>query len=131
MRGFVTNIENDTLENQDFRRVLYTAKNTQLVLMSLRANEEIGEEIHDLDQFIRVEAGQGLALIDGGAHRLSDGSAVIIPAGTRHNVINVSDTEELKLYTLYSPPEHRDGTVHKTKSDALEHEEHFDGKTTE
>jgi mannose-6-phosphate isomerase-like protein (cupin superfamily) len=131
MRGYVTNIENDTIENKDFRRVLYTAKNTQLVLMNLRPNEEIGEEIHDLDQFIRIEAGQGLALIDGGAHRLADGSAVIIPAGTKHNVINVSDTEELKLYTLYSPPEHRDGTVHKTKSDAIEHEEHFDGKTTE
>ena len=131
MKGFVTNIEEDTLENQDFRRVLYTAKNSQLVLMSLRGNEEIGEEIHELDQFIRVEAGQGLAVLDGVAHRLSDGSAVVIPAGTKHNVINVSDTEELKLYTLYSPPEHRDGTVHKTKSDALEHEEHFDGKTTE
>ena len=131
MRGYVTNIETDTLQNQDFRRVLYTAKNSQLVLMNLRPNEEIGEEVHDLDQFIRIEAGQGLALVDGGAHRLSDGTAVIIPAGTRHNVINVSDTEELKLYTLYSPPEHRDGTVHKTKSDAIEHEEHFDGKTTE
>ncbi|HSE15414.1 MAG TPA: cupin domain-containing protein [Pyrinomonadaceae bacterium] len=131
MKGFITNIEEDTLENQDFRRVLYTAKNSQLVLMSLRGNEEIGEEIHDLDQFIRVEAGQGLAVLDGVAHRLSDGSAVVIPAGTKHNVINVSDTEELKLYTLYSPPEHRDGTVHKTKSDAIEHEEHFDGKTTE
>jgi mannose-6-phosphate isomerase-like protein (cupin superfamily) len=131
MKGFVTNIEEDTLENEDFRRVLYTAKNTQLVLMSLRANEEIGEEIHELDQFIRIEAGQGLAVLDGVAHRLSDGSAVVIPAGTKHNVINVSDTEALKLYTLYSPPEHRDGTVHKTRSDALEHEEHFDGKTTE
>ncbi|HSL54672.1 MAG TPA: cupin domain-containing protein [Pyrinomonadaceae bacterium] len=131
MRGYVTNIENDTLANQDFRRVLYTAKNTQLVLMNLRPNEEIGEETHELDQFIRVEAGQGLAVLDGDAHRLSDGSAVIIPAGTKHNVINVSDTEELKLYTLYSPPEHRDGTVHKTKSDAMENEEHFDGKTTE
>lgn len=131
MKGFVTNIEEDTLENQDFRRVLYTAKNTQLVLMSLSANEEIGEETHDLDQFIRVEAGQGLAVLDGVAHRLADGSAVVIPAGTKHNVINVSDTEELKLYTLYSPPEHRDGTVHKTKSEANEHEEHFDGKTTE
>ena len=131
MRGYVTNIESDTLENQDFRRVLYTAKNSQLVLMNLRSNEEIGEEIHHLDQFIRVEAGQGLAVLDGVAHRLSDGSAVIIPAGTKHNVINVSDTEELKLYTLYSPPEHRDGTVHKTKSDAIEHEEHFDGITTE
>ena len=131
MKGFVTNIEDDTLENEDFRRVLYTAKNTQLVLMSLRGNEEIGEETHELDQFIRVEAGQGLAVLDGVAHRLSDGSAVVIPAGTKHNVINVSDTEELKLYTLYSPPEHRDGTVHKTKSEAIEHEEHFDGKTTE
>ena len=131
MRGYVTNIENDTLANQDFRRVLYTAKNTQLVLMNLRPNEEIGEETHELDQFIRVEAGQGLAVLDDVAHRLSDGSAVIIPAGTKHNVINVSDTEELKLYTLYSPPEHRDGTVHKTKSDAIENEEHFDGKTTE
>jgi len=131
MRGFVTNIENDTLENEDFRRVLYTAKHTQLVLMNLLGNEEIGEEIHELDQFIRVEAGEGLAVLDGVAHRLSDGSAVVIPAGTRHNVINVSDTEELKLYTLYSPPEHRDGTVHQTKSEAIEHEEHFDGKTTE
>ena len=131
MNGFVTNIEDDTLENEDFRRVLYTAKNTQLVLMSLRGNEEIGEETHELDQFIRVEAGQGLAVLDGVAHRLSDGSAVVIPAGTKHNVINVSDTEELKLYTLYSPPEHRDGTVHKTKTAAIEHEEHFDGKTTE
>ncbi|HEY0365401.1 MAG TPA: cupin domain-containing protein [Pyrinomonadaceae bacterium] len=131
MKGYVTNIEDDTLENTDFRRVLYTAKHTQLVLMSLRGNEEIGEEIHELDQFIRVEAGQGLAVLDGVAHRLSDGSAVVVPAGTRHNVINVSDTDELKLYTLYSPPEHRDGTVHTTKSDAIEHEEHFDGKTTE
>lgn len=131
MRGYVTNIEHDSLENQDFRRVLYTAKNTQLVLMNLQPNEEIGEETHELDQFIRVEAGQGLAVLNDVAHRLSDGSAVIIPAGTKHNVINVSDTEELKLYTLYSPPEHRDGTVHKTKSDAIEHEEHFDGKTTE
>lgn len=131
MKGFVTNIEDDTLENDHFRRVLYTAKHTQLVLMSLRANEEIGEETHDLDQFIRIEAGQGLAVLDGVAHRLVDGTAVIIPAGTKHNVINVSDSEELKLYTLYSPPEHRDGTVHKTKSDALDHEEHFDGQTTE
>ena len=131
MKGFVTNIEEDTLENEDFRRVLYTAKNSQLVLMSLRGNEEIGEETHELDQFIRIEAGQGLAVLDGVAHRLSDGSAVIIPAGTKHNVINVSDTEELKLYSLYSPPEHRDGTVHRTKSEALEHEEHFDGQTTE
>ena len=130
--GYVTNIERDTLENEDYRRVLFTGRNTQLVLMTLRPGEEIGREVHSgHDQFIRVEAGQGLAVLDGVAHRLSDGSAVVIPAGTKHNVINVSDTEALKLYTLYSPPEHRDGTVHKTKSEALEHEEHFDGKTTE
>jgi mannose-6-phosphate isomerase-like protein (cupin superfamily) len=131
MKGYVTNIEDDTLENSDFRRVIYTAKNTQLVLMSLRAKEDIGEETHTLDQFIRVEAGQGTAVLDGVKHKISDGSAVVIPAGTRHNVINDSETEELKLYTLYSPPEHRDKTVHTTKSDALAHEEHFDGKTTE
>ena len=131
MRGYVTNIENDSLENEDFRRVLYTAKNMQLVLMSLRGKEEIGEEVHELDQFIRVEAGEGIAILDGVAHRLSDGSAVVIPAGTRHNVVNASDTEELKLYTLYAPPEHRDGTIHRTKNDALTNEEHFDGTTTE
>lgn len=131
MRGYVTNIENDTLENEDFRRVLYTGKNLQLVLMSLRGKEEIGEEVHELDQFIRVEAGQGIAILDGVAHRLSDGSVVVIPAGTRHNIINASDTEDLKLYTLYGPPEHRDGTIHRTKSDALTNEEHFDGTTTE
>lgn len=131
MKGYVTNIENDTLNNKDFRRVLYTAKNTQLVLMSLRGKEEIGEETHALDQFIRVEAGHGIAILDGVKHRISDGSAVVIPAGAKHNVINDSDTEELKLYTLYSPPEHRDGTIHPTKRDALSHEEHFDGKTSE
>ncbi len=131
MQGYVTNIESDTLENTDFRRVLYTAKNTQLVLMNLRAKEEIGEEIHELDQFIRIESGQGRAILDGVEHRLSDGVAVVIPAGTRHNVVNDSANQELKLYTLYSPPEHRDGTIHRTKSDALAQEEHFDGKTTE
>ena len=131
MKGYVTNIETDTLENTDFRKVLYTAQNSQLVLMSLRAGEDIGEEIHKLDQFIRVEAGRGVAILDGVEHRLSDGVAVVIPAGTKHNVVNLSDTEELKLYTLYSPPEHRDGTIHGTKNDALTHEEHFDGKTSE
>lgn len=131
MKGYVTNIEEDTLGNKDFRRVLYTAKNTQLVLMSLRPKEEIGEEIHTLDQFIRVEAGHGVAILDGVEHRLSDGLAVVIPAGTKHNVINDSPDEEMKLYTLYSPPEHRDGTIHRTREDALAQEEHFDGKTTE
>ena len=131
MKGYVTNIENDTLENRDFRRVLYTGKNSQLVLMSLRPREEIGEETHTLDQFIRVEAGSGAAILDGVKHQISDGSAVVIPAGTKHNIINDSDRDELKLYTLYSPPEHRDGTIHRTKTDALSHEEHFNGKTTE
>ena len=131
MKGYVTNIEEDTLSNKDFRRVLYTAKHTQLVLMSLRPKEEIGEEIHTLDQFIRVEAGHGVAILNGVEHRLSDGLAVVIPAGTKHNVINGSPDEEMKLYTLYSPPEHRDGTIHRTREDALAKEEHFDGKTTE
>jgi mannose-6-phosphate isomerase-like protein (cupin superfamily) len=131
MKGYITDIETDTLKNKDFRRVLYTGKNTQLVLMSLRPREEIGEETHTLDQFIRVEAGRGVAILDGVKHRISDGTAVVIPAGTKHNVANESDAEEMKLYTLYSPPEHRDGTIHPTKADALSHEEHFDGKTTE
>jgi len=131
MKGYVTNIEKDTLENNYFRRVLYTAKNTQLVLMSLRPKEDIGEETHTLDQFIRVEAGEGSVILDDVKHKISDGTAVVIPAGTKHNVVNDSNTEELKLYSLYSPPEHRDGTIHKTKADALAHEEHFDGKTTE
>jgi mannose-6-phosphate isomerase-like protein (cupin superfamily) len=131
MKGYVTDIENDTLENQDFRRVLYTAKNSQLVLMSLDPKEEIGEETHTLDPFIRVEAGDGFAVLDRVKHPISDGTAIVIPAGTKHNVVNDSATEELKLYTVYSPPEHRDGTIHKTKADALANEEHFDGKTTE
>jgi mannose-6-phosphate isomerase-like protein (cupin superfamily) len=99
--------------------------------MSLRPKEEIGLETHSLDQFIRVEAGSGIAVLDGLEHQISDGMAVVIPAGTKHNVINFSDRNELKLYTIYSPPEHRDGTIHKTKADALAHEEHSDGKTTE
>jgi mannose-6-phosphate isomerase-like protein (cupin superfamily) len=131
MKGYLTNIEDDTLKNKDFRRVLYTGKNSQLVLMNLRPKGEIGEEFHALDQFIRVEAGKGVAILDGVEHQLSDGTAVVIPAGTKHNVIDDSHSAELKLYTLYSPPEHRDKTVHKTKADALSHEDHFDGKTTE
>ena len=131
MNGYLVNIEEETRRNKDFRRVLYTAPHSQLVLMSLRPKEEIGEETHELDQFIRVEAGRGVAILDGVKREISDGSAVVIPRGTRHNIVNVSGSEELKLYTLYSPPEHRDGTVHATKADAIAHEEHFDGKTTE
>ena len=132
MKGFKSNIEKDTLRNSDFRRVLYTGKNSQLVLMSLRPGEEIGEEVHEtIDQFLRFEKGEGIVSIDGIKHKVGDGDAVIVPAGARHNVINTSKTMELKLYTIYSPPEHQDGTVRKTKADALAKPEEFDGKTTE
>lgn len=117
MAGYVTNIERDTVENEDYRRVLYTGSYTQLVLMTLQPGEEIGEEVHEgHDQFIRVEAGTGYAELDGARHDLEDGSAVVIPSGARHNVVN-SGSEPLRLYTLYSPPEHEDGTVHPTKAD--------------
>jgi mannose-6-phosphate isomerase-like protein (cupin superfamily) len=131
MKGFIANIEQQSLENTDFRRVLYTGKHSQLVLMRLKPNEEIGEEVHHLDQFIRCEAGDGKAILDGAEHALSDGYAVLVPAGAKHNIINTSSTADLKLYTLYAPAEHKDGTVHHTKVDALAHEEHFDGVTTE
>lgn len=131
MKGYITNIEKLTLENENFRKVLYTAKHSQLVLMSLKPGEDIGEEVHELDQFIRVEAGSGKAVLDGVEHKLEDGSSVLIPEGTKHNIINTSESESLKLYSLYSPPEHKDGIVRETKEDAEEDEEHFDGKTTE
>jgi mannose-6-phosphate isomerase-like protein (cupin superfamily) len=118
MTGYVTNIEQDTLENKDYRRVLYTGRNMQLVLMTLQPGEEIGLETHDEhDQFIRVEAGTGTAILNGKKHDLSDGVAVVIPAGVEHNVINTSKREPLRLYTLYGPPEHPHGTVHHTKRD--------------
>lgn len=132
MGGYVANIEEASLANKNFRKVLYTAKNSQLVLMSLKPKEEIGAEVHQLDQFIRVESGKGKAILDGKEHSISDGFAVLVPAGTRHNIINTSEKSEMKLYTLYSPPNHRDGVVHKTKVDAEKDEaEHFEGKTTE
>lgn len=131
MNGFVNNLEQTTLENSDFRRVLYTGKHSQLVLMSLKPEEDIGEETHTLDQFFRFESGNGKVVIDGAQHEVKDGSAVIIPAGAKHNVINTSASEDLKLYTIYSPPEHQDGTVRATKAEALAQEEHFDGKTSE
>lgn len=118
MIGYVTNIESDTLANEDYRRVLFTGRNTQLVLMTLQPGDEIGREIHEEhDQFIRVESGTGTVVLDGQEHALSDGVAVVIPAGVEHNVINTSREERLRLYTLYSPPEHPDGTVHRTKRD--------------
>lgn len=132
MKGFNINIEKDTLENTDFRRVLYTGKHSQLVLMSLPPKEEIGLETHaENDQFLRFEGGRGEVSIDDIRYEVADGDAVIVPAGARHNVVNVSDSEPLKLYTIYSPPHHKDGTVHATKKDAETHEEEFDGKTTE
>lgn len=131
MKGFVGDIEKLTTENTDFRRVLYTGQSIQLVLMSLKPGEDIGEEVHeDRDQFFRVEQGRGEVRIDGKATPIEDDFAIVIPAGARHNVINTGD-EPLRVYTLYGPPEHRDGVVHKTKADAEANEEHFDGKTTE
>ncbi len=132
MKGFKSNIEKATLGNNDFRLVLYTGKYSQLVLMSLKPGEEIGEEVHKtVDQFFRFEKGTGTVSIDGAKHKVADGDAIIVPAGAKHNVINTSKSAELKLYTIYSPPEHIDGTVRKTKAEALAKPEEFDGKTTE
>ena len=129
MKGFVDDIEALTTSNEDFRRVLYTGQNLQLVLMTLQPGEEIGEEVHDThDQFFRIEEGSGEVWIDKVRTPIKDDDAVIVPAGALHNVVNTGEGP-LKLYTLYAPPEHRDGVVHKTKADAVE--EHFDGKTTE
>lgn len=120
MAGFFVQLEQATLTNGFFRQVLFTSKHSQLVLMSLKPKEDIGMEVHpDNDQFIRIEKGQGQAIIDGQSFVLADGSAVVIPAGSQHNIMNTSETEELKLYTVYSPAHHPDGTVHKTKADAL------------
>ena len=132
MKGYSINIEKATEDNENFRQVLYTAKHSQLVLMSLKPGEEIGEEVHDnLDQFFRFEEGEGKVVIDETEHEVEDGFAVIVPAGSKHNVINTSFEEPLKLYTIYSPPEHRDGVMRQTKEEAEAQEEHFDGKTTE
>ncbi len=128
MKGHITNIEQNTLENEDYRRVLYTAKNMQLVLMSLKPGEEVGEEVHNVDQFVRIEQGDAVVILDGEKHAMEKDFSVIIPAGTKHNVINSGGTD-LKLYALYAPPEHKDGVVDKAKED--EKEEHFDGETTE
>ena len=131
MKGYVENIEQLTLENENFRKVLYTAKHSQLVLMSLMPAEDIGEEVHHLDQFFRFESGTGKIVLDGVEHIIQDGSAIVVPAGCKHNVINTSATEKLKFYTIYSPAEHQDGVVRATKAEAVAQEEHFDGKTTE
>jgi mannose-6-phosphate isomerase-like protein (cupin superfamily) len=130
MKGFVQNIEDIANRNKEFRKVLYTAGNVQLVVMALSPKEEIGMELHELDQFFRVEEGTGEALLDGVRTAISAGFAVLVPAGTQHNIINTGKVP-LKLYTLYAPPNHRDGVIHHTRADAEEDDEHFDGKTTE
>ena len=132
MKGFAINIEKATLENSNYRRVLYTAKHSQLVLMSLRPKEEIGMEVHpDNDQFFRFEKGEGKCVIDGNEYEVKDGSAVVAQAGARHNVINVSDSQELKLYTIYSPAHHKDGVARATKTETEADSPEFDGVTTE
>ena len=131
MLGFVDDIEGLTDKNKDFRRVLYTGKHVQLVVMSIRKGDEIGEEVHkDRDQFFRVESGKGQVVIDGETTKIRPGDGIIVPAGARHNVINTGK-KRLKLYTIYGPPEHKDGIVEKTKEEAEKTQEHFDGATTE
>ena len=130
MKGFVQDIETIAVKNENFRQVLYTAKHCQLVVMALKPEEEIGAEVHTLDQFFRVEEGTGAAVLDGVRTAIRAGFAVVVPAGTNHNIINTG-SEPLKFYTLYSPPNHRDGIVHPTRADAEADNEHFDGRTTE
>ena len=131
MKGYIIQIEDATRKNQHYRQVLFTAQHSQLVLMNLKPGEEIGEEVHELDQFLRFEEGEGTVILDGERHPVTDGFAVVVPAGTRHNVVNSSQTADLRLYSLYSPPEHKDGTIHKTKRDAdADHDHHFDGRTS-
>jgi mannose-6-phosphate isomerase-like protein (cupin superfamily) len=131
VKGFNANIEKETLKNKNFRKVLYTGKYSQLVLMSLKVDEEIGVEVHKkTDQFFRVEAGTGKAIINDTEYKISNGSSIVVPAGAKHNIINTGK-DDLKLYSVYSPSHHADGTVHKTKKDALNDTEKFDGKTTE
>ena len=132
MKGFNANIEKETLENTNFRKVLYTGKHCQLVLMSLKPLEEIGMEVHtDNDQFFRFEKGNGKVFIDGSVYEVSDGSAIIVPSGAEHNVVNISETEDLKMYTIYSPAHHQDGVVRATKAESEANGPEFDGKTTE
>lgn len=130
MKGFISDIEKETLENENFRKVLYTASYLQLVVMSIPAGEDIGEEVHGQDQFIRIEAGEADAMLDGVTHKVANDSVVVIPAGTRHNIINTG-AGALKLYSIYATPHHEDGIVHETKADAEQDHEEFLGDTTE
>jgi mannose-6-phosphate isomerase-like protein (cupin superfamily) len=132
MKGFHNHIERETMANDNFRKVLYTGKHSQLVLMSLLPQEEIGMEVHpDNDQFFRFDSGKGKCIIDGNEYEVQDGDAIIVPAGAEHNVINTSETESMKLYTIYSPAHHKDGIVRTTKAEAETNEEEFDDVTTE
>ena len=132
MKGYIKNIEKETLENTNFRKVLYTGRYSQLVAMHLNPGEEIGEEVHGLDQFLRIEEGDGVAILDDVSTEVHDDFAIVVPASTKHNVKNTSPDRVMKIYTIYSPPEHKDGTIHGTKMDAMnDHEDHFNGKTTE
>ena len=131
-KGYIVNIEEVTKKNENFRKVLYTGENSQLVVMSLSLGEDIGEEVHFLDQFIRIEEGRGEAILNGIKYVIEDDFAIIIPAGVKHNIVNTSAQKKLKLYSIYSPAEHKDGTMHVTKKEALSDKKgHFDGKTTE
>lgn len=132
MKGFKSNIENDTVENTDFRKVLYSGKHLQLVLMAIEPGGEIGEEVHkENDQFFRVESGTGKCIIDGNEYSIEDGDAIVVPAGAKHNVINTDQDMPLQLYTIYGPAHHKDGIVRHTREEAEANEEEFDGKTTE
>lgn len=133
MKGFfLENIEQEVLENNNFRKVLYTGKNSQLVLMSLRPKEDIGLEVHDEnDQFFRFESGEGLCIIDGNEYKVFDGSVIIVPMGAEHNVLNTSEDKELKFYTIYSPAHHKDQIIRTTKEEAIANEEEYDGINTE
>lgn len=131
MKGYTTDIELTSLENENFRQVLYTGKNLQLVVMSLKPGEEIGEEVHNNDQFFRVESGKAQVVIAGNEYTVSDGDAIVIPAGAPHNVKNISSINSLKMYTIYAPPHHRDGVIHTTKEKAKWDVEEFEGMTTE
>ena len=132
MKGFKSNIEKDALENNNFRKVLYTGKHLQLVLMSLKVGEEIGEETHqNNDQFFRFEGGSGKCIIDETEYLVNNGDVIVVPSGAKHNVINIDSKAELKMYTIYGPPNHKYDTIRATKEDAEKNEEEFDGKTTE
>jgi len=132
MKGFNDNIEELALENDNFRKVLYTAPHSQLVLMSLKPNEDIGLEVHeDNDQFFRFESGQGRVIIDGNEYEVKDGSAIVVPAGAEHNVVNRSSSDSLRMYTIYSPAHHKDGVVRATKAEAEADSPEYDGQNSE